>query len=280
MIPSLSSFSFAGQCGSDSSGVDVLTPTKVNSPLKFKAVAAGYGFTCAISTEATDNGYCWGDSSWGSLGNGSKTPNQSSPVKISGGHTWKMLKAGESHICGINSADALFCWGGRKQGVFGDGFNRSLPDDGISTPLEMIIGSLDCKTWKTVATAGYHVCALTLSGETWCWGLNNSGEVSGVPETAPATMEPPSQLTTNLSFETIIGLWYGTCGVTFDGEVYCFGNKLYTGGCGSDTCSPVRALVPYKLPTATGTVKDVSKIGSSTGASGWSLCVIDSLGQV
>lgn len=284
----------AGQLGVGAQIVpntDLNVPTKVNSSLKFKFIATGYEFTCAISTEATDNGYCWGNSEWGSLGNGSKSPDQNSPVKITGGHTWKMMKAGEHTICGIDSSDKLFCWGAKKRGLLGDAINDQQSANGVDMPLEMTIGSLAGKKWRSVAVSGWHACALTIDEEVWCWGTNYSGEVAGISPSGqwPPDILSPTRLITSLSFKAITTAWYASCGVTDENKVYCWGTYLYAGGCGSENLDPIARScqrtdpnlnvvtyteVPYILDVPTSSVKSVDFIGSSTGAASWHLCVI------
>jgi hypothetical protein len=86
----------------------------------FRSVTAGQGFTCGISP--ADEGYCWGSNTWGEQGVGSLTPpSNATPTPVSGGLTWRMLSAGESHVCGVTLSGVVYCWGSNVAGTAGIG---------------------------------------------------------------------------------------------------------------------------------------------------------------
>src|SRR5207247_4754729 len=54
--------------GSRDSTIRHDVPAPVSGSLRFRAVSAGYDFSCALTTEGA--AYCWGANSRGQLGNG------------------------------------------------------------------------------------------------------------------------------------------------------------------------------------------------------------------
>jgi alpha-tubulin suppressor-like RCC1 family protein len=98
------------------------------------------------------------------LGNGSAA-DQTSPVKVVGGHQWKDIAAGQVHSCGVDVNNKLYCWG---QGRF-----IGLGPFGAPTPA-VVLPAYD---WSSVRTQGLHTCAITMVGETYCWGSNSSGQL-------------------------------------------------------------------------------------------------------
>jgi len=95
------------------------------------AVAGGHTFTSIIAGPAhfcaLDGGgaaWCWGNNNSGELGV-SRAPCDgatfcsSSPVQVSGGHTFTQLSAGPAQTCGVTTAHEVYCWGSTKYGRLG-----------------------------------------------------------------------------------------------------------------------------------------------------------------
>ena len=78
--------------------------------------------------------YCWGDNTYGQLGNGTNT-SSSSPVRVkdsSGALTGKIVTAvtaGSSHACALDSSGGAYCWGDNGSGQLGNAStaNSSVP---------------------------------------------------------------------------------------------------------------------------------------------------------
>jgi len=71
-----------------------------------------------------------------------------------------------------------------------------------------------------VAMGGTHACALTRSGEAYCWGSNlmlGIGATQSTPQTTPV------RVSGGLTFTRLVaGAWH-TCGLTTSGDAYCWG---------------------------------------------------------
>jgi alpha-tubulin suppressor-like RCC1 family protein len=110
-----------GQLGNGTTALSQLTPTAVSSGLTFSALTAGHWHTCGVTTSG--KAYCWGSNYSGELGVGTTTLDQSTPVAVSGGHTFTMLVAatGGSQTCGITTSGQALCWGSDLRGQLGLG---------------------------------------------------------------------------------------------------------------------------------------------------------------
>ena len=113
--------------------------------------------------------WCWGDNSYGKLGDGTMT-DRPTPVAVSGlGSGVLTVAAGRQHTCAVTSSGAIGCWGHNGYGQVGDGTttNRLVPV-GVSG-----LGSVVA----AVSAGGYHTCAVTNAGAVWCWGANDNGQI-------------------------------------------------------------------------------------------------------
>jgi alpha-tubulin suppressor-like RCC1 family protein len=87
------------------------------------AVTAGGIHTCAVKTDHTL--WCWGDNTYGQVGDGSTTT-RTVPVQVSGHATdWAAVTAGLFHTCAVKTDGTLWCWGWNPDGQLGDGTTTS-----------------------------------------------------------------------------------------------------------------------------------------------------------
>ena len=76
-------------------------------------------------------------------------------------------------------------------------------------------------------TAGYdHTCALTTTGQAYCWGLNNQGQL-GNNSTTNSRIPVAVQMPAGVSFQSITAGSDHTCALTTEGKAYCWGNNEY-----------------------------------------------------
>ena len=113
-----------GQLGNGvtNSGSDVPVPVStgsegfVNSGVLSTSV--GYYFACAL--DAAGKAYCWGDNTFGQLGNATSgaSSNTNTPVLVTSGSEGfvntgiKSITVGALQVCAIDAAGKAFCWGG------------------------------------------------------------------------------------------------------------------------------------------------------------------------
>ena len=120
------------------------------------------------------------------------------------------LSAGDFHTCGLTVEGAVYCWGLVHPFVSGIDLQTSRP---VAIPASV--------EFTSVAAGAYHTCALTSNGAAYCWGsYNMTGELGdGTTNTGRAT---PAPVTGGLTFGALTAANH-TCGLTMNGEAYCWG---------------------------------------------------------
>jgi alpha-tubulin suppressor-like RCC1 family protein len=109
-----------------------LTPTFVAGLSDAVAISAGAGHTCAV--RATGSVLCWGDGSYGELGNGS-TMFSTTPLSVVSLTDAIDVSAGDTHSCAVRAGGGVACWGNGEDGQLGDGRPWwSTPQDVSWTP--------------------------------------------------------------------------------------------------------------------------------------------------
>lgn len=149
---------YTGDIGHDYPCSD--TPVRVGGgALTFTAISAGGRHTCALAADGT--AYCWGDNSWGQLGD-SSTLSRAGPMPVRGAPPFVSLAAGTDHTCGLTSGGTAFCWGRNDASQLGLGSQDSVPHSApASVAGDVTFTSLD---------ATQRTCALTPAGDAYCWG--------------------------------------------------------------------------------------------------------------
>jgi alpha-tubulin suppressor-like RCC1 family protein len=119
----LNSYGQLGDASASNSGVPVaVDATGALAGQTLTQVASGAYDTCALDSAGA--AYCWGDNSYGELGDASTT-NSAVPVAVDtggalAGKTLTQVSAGIWHTCALDAAGAPYCWGGNASGELGD----------------------------------------------------------------------------------------------------------------------------------------------------------------
>ena len=210
-----------GQLG-DNSATNSLTPVSVYGITKgAKAVSSSYTSTCAITSKGAAK--CWGDNSYGQLGDNSTT-SSNKPVTAYGlTKKVKQISAGQYSTCAVNGNNKALCWGYNAQGQLGDNSTTN-----SSKPVGVYgLGS----GIKTVKTSIYHSCALTSKGKVKCWGNNDYGQLGDNSTTS--SLKPVNVYNLDKSTKVSVGYLH-TCVVTAKKAVKCWGYNVY-GAVGDNT---------------------------------------------
>ena len=206
-----------GQLG-DGSTATRFAPVAVAGGITFASLTVGgidpvtpfpwKSHTCGLTSGGA--AYCWGDNSYGQLGDGSTTL-RLTPVAVAGGLTFASLKAGGVHTCGLTTGGAVYCWGGNGSGQLGDGsINPTVAPVAVAGGL----------TFASLAAGRLSTCALTGGGTAYCWGWNASGQL-GIGSTNMSLI--PVAVAGGLNFASIVARGYNACGLTGAGAAYCWG---------------------------------------------------------
>ncbi len=154
-----------GQLGDGTTGNYQTEPVVVNGLVdKAFAISAGGVFTCAVMRAG--NVKCWGDNSWGELGDGTNTSHPL-PADVTGlNDTADAVAAGLTFACAVVNA-AVQCWGDNSSGQLGDGTttNRNVP-----------VNVIGLNGVTAIAAGEGHTCAHTAQ-DIECWGRDLFGEL-------------------------------------------------------------------------------------------------------
>ena len=139
-------------------------PTVVAGGLKFMDLKAGYFNTCGLTLE--HRAFCWGDNSFGALGNG--LPNDDYfrlPSAVAGGLSFRSVETGYLHGCGLTTAGVGYCWG------------LNAGEDGYSLTPVRVAGGL---RFDRMSTGYYGQCGITRDDRAYCWdGVHRPAPVPG-----------------------------------------------------------------------------------------------------
>lgn len=136
---------------------------------------SGANRTCAVIQSSI---YCWGENTYGQLGNGS-TADSTLPVAVTraaypggiGSKPVTNIAAGEYFNCALISTGEAYCWGRNDKGQLGQG---DYTDSSVPVRVQ---GSLAGKTVTAITTTSTSACALTNTGDVYCWGNGESGQL-------------------------------------------------------------------------------------------------------
>jgi len=205
----------SGQLGNNSA-TNSSTPVAVQMPagVSFQSIAAGIIHTCALTTEG--KAYCWGQGGSGRLGNNSAT-NSSTPVAVQmpAGVSFQSITANGSHTCALTAGGKAYCWGWNSQGQLG---NNSTTNPSTPVAVQMPAGV----SFQSITASYYHTCALTTTGQAYCWGLNSQGQL-GNNSTTGSRIPVAVQMPAGVSFQYIAAGNVHTCVLTTTGQAYCWG---------------------------------------------------------
>lgn len=143
------------------------SPTRVaGPPMAGRDMSAGSEHVCVLLTDGSAR--CWGDNSSGQLGTG-LSADASSPVPVQDLDSAATSAAGGDHSCAVTADGRVQCWGSNVYGELGDGtrITRRTPVAVMGLPDRI----------NAVAAGKYHTCALTATGQVWCWGYNGYGQL-------------------------------------------------------------------------------------------------------
>ena len=173
-------------------------------------VTVGWRHTCALLGNKRIK--CWGDNSYGQLGNGS-TDDSATPEDVADLSDIVYIAAGDSHTCAIDGNNGVWCWGRNVAGQIGDG-----TFDHRSTPVA--VKEIDNAT-KIIA-AGWISCALLTTKEIKCWGNNDHYTMADGTQT-----DRPTPILID-GIDDAIELAAGgghVCAVLSTGRVACWGDS-------------------------------------------------------
>ena len=127
------------------------------------------------ATSATESVYCWGDDTYGQIGNGKFLGVYTSPqlipkVKLS------VVRSGKGgHICGLTDAGQAYCWGNNDSGQVGIGTVGA--SVGVPTKVDTSHALNKKLIFKDITMGEAHTCGVDQESYVYCWGDNAYGQL-------------------------------------------------------------------------------------------------------
>jgi len=154
---------------------------------RFRDLAAGEFHACGVTTAGGI--LCWGWGMYGQLGTSAKTsrctsgePCADAPAPVDATGPFTSVAAGAGHTCALTTGGRALCWGSNTHGQLGVGSSR----EKAVVPVAVAGGH----TFDRIAAGSYFTCALTRTGEVWCWGDDSSGQLGAAPDRTPRSNVP------------------------------------------------------------------------------------------
>ncbi|WP_166837692.1 InlB B-repeat-containing protein [Rheinheimera pleomorphica] len=175
-------------------------------------VATGGYHSCALNSSGAV--YCWGNNALGQLGNGS-TDQSTVPVAVLGLESGVVaISAGHLHSCALLNSGAVRCWGNNNFGELGDG-----SAGGYSDLITSVSGLPD--DIVSVQAGRYFSCALSQSGQVYCWGRNDLGQVGDLFGAYYATAQLKPGLSGTIT--QLVVNYDNACALNSDKVLACWG---------------------------------------------------------
>ena len=224
-----------GRLGNNSNE-DSLVPAPIARGQRFTALAAGWLNTCGLTSDGAI--YCWGGMHGTGLERlgGAEPPIAFTPERVPGPERYRQVVSGHGQVCALNTSGRAFCWGGNEDGELGIGRTSEREFTPVAVTGNHTFASL-------AAGLGGDTCGITSTGSVLCWGLNVNGTHGN--GTTDKSSSVPVPVSGNHAFASLaIGINHA-CGVSTDGQIYCWGGVPGLGNAGTASSTP--SFVPALL---------------------------------
>lgn len=239
---------------------DLFYPQTVTALTGAMQIVAGVRHGCGRMADGSLA--CWGDNTYGQLGDGSaRFQRKPTPAATQG--KVSQVATGGFHACALRDSGSVLCWGSNGNGQTGPGPTWTCAAGPRLFPCvrkpRKVIGA---EGVVQLAAGQWHSCGLTKSGAVVCWGANRVGQLGDGTTVERATPGPVKGVTGALHLA--VGEQHA-CAVLRSGAVWCWGDNGHgeLGRATTDKCGPAKESCG---PTA-GPVSDVAEV--SRVAVGW-----------
>jgi alpha-tubulin suppressor-like RCC1 family protein len=210
----------SGECGSDTSGNEILSPTQIGED-QWSKIDACDSYSVGIKA----NGTLW---EWGDTINGDKT----APVQVGTDDDWMEVSAGYVATYALKSDGSLWVWGGNAYYDLGLG-------EGDTTARYSPVKTHD-GPFVSISAGFRFGMALTAGGDRYFWGYNNDGQAGNgycgfLNGEAYEYVFEPTLIDDGITWSFVCcsrGGYYAL-GLSSSGEVYGWGFN-FGGGLGLD----------------------------------------------
>jgi alpha-tubulin suppressor-like RCC1 family protein len=197
-----------------------LPPNEVKVPGNYSFVSLGQDHICAIG-KINGAVYCWGDNTYGQLGNGTNDF-KTTPQQISSNNKFVMLSSSVRNTYALDTQGHLWGWGDSSRG--------QIPQqtENLNLPKQI---SLANKTFFSVASGEDFFCAITNEGKNgsekfgkiYCAGENSDYQIAN--NTSENIINYLSQVG-NKNYLYIAAGKSHVCAINMDRKIECWGNNF------------------------------------------------------
>ncbi|HEX2078266.1 MAG TPA: Ig-like domain-containing protein [Longimicrobium sp.] len=203
-----------GQLG-DGTRTDRSVPVPVAGGHAFTSISAGLS-RHVLALKADGTAWAWGSNVAGQLG-GPYPWEQTTPVPVTGGHTWQSVSAGDFHSLGLTTTGQAYAWGRNSDGQLGLGEPTS---SDVFVPQPVVGGH----TFMAISAGTEFSLALDATGRAWAWGSNSDGQLGdGTLTNRPA----PVAVANSHTFSSISAGGWHSVALTSGGVAYAWGQNYY-----------------------------------------------------
>jgi alpha-tubulin suppressor-like RCC1 family protein len=228
-------------------------PDEIDGTGGMNSLSSTANHVCAVTSEATAS--CFGGGYGGQLGEGVSQEEQDSDesVVVPGVSGVVRVVTGKNFSCALTEGGEAWCWGLAEAGQLGIGDDAPLCEVAGSTevPCSFAPARVEASGSYTDLAAGlYHACGLLTSGQVECWGDDVAAQlglddgaaetctwVAEGPGTERACARTPAVISGGITFASIDGGFFHTCGISADADAYCWGSNSF-GQIGSGGTQP------------------------------------------
>jgi len=218
-----------------------------NSVLSYntpQAVLGGHAFTTLSAStdhvcgQATDgSALCWGNNGLGMSGADTSAHFLGSPAAVALTSAFTDITAGSDESCALGTDKHIQCWGYLAWYVDSNATNPQRPS--------VVAGD---SAFAALTEAFYQICAIGLHGDAYCWGRNDGQLGNGQTSSGITPVFAPQLVAGGHKFAKIATYRETTCGLTVDGDVYCWGDDSH-GQIGDGSSPDLTMRLPARVAT-------------------------------
>lgn len=205
----------------------------VGLPSAVISISAGLESTCALTV--VGNVFCWGENTYGQLGNRMAHHFAVAPTLVAGlSGRVSAISHHAYHTCATLASGEAQCWGHNAFGQLGNATYRD--------QLRPVLVS-STETFLRVQTGRSQTCGITAGGSVTCWGDNGSGQLGD----GSRITRPVGNVVHRLEGDVVqlaVGDFHA-CALSSEGEVSCWG---WNGNGQVGDGTTLMALRPYRVP--------------------------------